>query len=99
MRASWRQRVKKMAADMLDVPKDSILDVPRITLIGGLQVYVENYRGVLEFRDDLLRLALTQGELQVIGKELVVKTIFPTEVVIEGHISGIQYSEPKPKKR
>ncbi|MCX7570823.1 sporulation protein YqfC [Tumebacillus sp. DT12] len=93
MRASWRQRVKKMAADMLDVPKDSILDVPRITLIGGLQLYVENYRGVMEFRDDLLRLALSQGELHVYGKSLVVKSIFPAEVVIEGNISGIKYLE------
>ena len=93
MRASWRQRVKKMAADMLDVPKDSILDVPRITLIGGLQLYVENYRGVMEFRDDLLRLSLTQGELHVYGKQLVVKSIFPAEVVIEGNISGIKYLE------
>jgi sporulation protein YqfC len=91
VRASWRQRVKKMAAEMLDVPKDSILDLPRITLIGGLQVYVENYRGVLEFRDDLLRLQLTQGELQVYGKELMLKTIYPTEVMIEGSISGIKY--------
>lgn len=93
MRASWRQRVKKMATDMLDVPKDSILDVPRITLIGGLQLYVENYRGVMEFRDDLLRLALSQGELHVYGKSLVVKSIFPAEVVIEGNISGIKYLE------
>jgi len=82
-----------MAADMLDVPKDSILDVPRITLIGGLQLYVENYRGVMEFRDDLLRLALSQGELHVYGKSLVVKSIFPAEVVIEGNISGIKYLE------
>lgn len=91
MRASWRQRVKKMAAEMLDVPKDSILDLPRITLIGGLQVFVENYRGVLEFRDDLLRLQLTHGQLQVDGKELMLKTIQPTEVMIEGSISGIKY--------
>jgi sporulation protein YqfC len=91
VRASWRQRVKKLAAEMLDVPKDSILDLPRITLIGGLQVYVENYRGVLEFRDDLLRLQLTQGQLQVYGKELMLKTIQPTEVMIEGSISGIKY--------
>ncbi|WP_227874240.1 sporulation protein YqfC [Tumebacillus algifaecis] len=93
MRTTWRQRVKKLAAEMLDVPKDSLLDLPRITLIGGLQLYVENYRGVKEFRDDLLRLALTQGELQVHGKELTIKAIFPAEVVIEGNISGIQYKE------
>nr|WP_283809153.1 sporulation protein YqfC [Tumebacillus amylolyticus] len=82
-----------MAADMLDVPKDSVLNVPRITLIGGLQLYVENYRGIVEFRDDLLRLALTEGQLHVNGKELVIKQIFPTEVVIEGSISGIKYQD------
>ena len=91
MRPSWRQRIQKLAAEMLDVPKDSILNMPRITLIGGMQLYVENYRGVVEFRDDILRLSLTQGEVHVFGKELVIKAIFPTEVVIEGNISGIKY--------
>jgi len=76
---------------MLEVPKDSLLNMPRITLIGGMTVNVENFRGILEFRDDLLRLSLTQGELNVHGRELVIKTIFPTEVVIEGNIRGIQY--------
>jgi sporulation protein YqfC len=93
MRASWRQRVKKLAAEMLDVPKDTILNMPRITLIGGMQLYVENYRGVMEFKDDILRLSLTQGEVHVFGKELVIKAIFPTEVVIEGNINGIKYVE------
>ncbi|MFD2171097.1 sporulation protein YqfC [Tumebacillus lipolyticus] len=93
MRTTWSQRVKKLAAELLDVPKDSVLDLPRITLIGGMQLYVENYRGVKEFRDDLLRLALSQGELSVHGKELTIKAIFPAEVVIEGSISGIQYKE------
>ncbi|HEU4963158.1 MAG TPA: sporulation protein YqfC [Bacilli bacterium] len=91
MRANWRQRMKKMAAEMLDVPKDSVLDVPRVTLIGGLQLFVENYTGIIEFRGDLLRLALTQGELHVFGQDLVVKQIFPAEVVIEGSINGIKY--------
>jgi sporulation protein YqfC len=83
--------VKKLAADMLEVPKDSVLNVPRITLIGGLQLYVENFQSVIEFRDDLLRLALSKGELHVFGERLVIKTILPTEVVIEGTISGIKY--------
>lgn len=91
MRASWRQHVKKLAAEMLEVPKDSILNVPRITLIGGLQLYVENFQNVIEFRDDLLRLGLTKGELHVFGERLVIKHIFPTEVVIEGTISGVKY--------
>jgi len=85
--------MKKMAADMLEVPKDSLLNVPRITLIGGMHVFVENFQGIVEFRDDRLRLALTQGGLTVHGRELVIKTIQPSEVVIEGNISGIHYHE------
>ncbi|BCJ86223.1 sporulation protein YqfC [Effusibacillus dendaii] len=83
------QRVKTYAANLLEMPKDVIYDVPRITLFGGMQISIENHTGILEFKDTMIRLSHSQGELRVTGRRLTIKHILPSEIVIEGEIRGI----------
>jgi sporulation protein YqfC len=83
----WNQFTTKM----LDLPLDVVQDLPRITLIGNVQLYVENHRGVLHFSSELLRLELTKGKLEVYGNQLVIRAILSEEVFIEGIITDIKY--------
>jgi sporulation protein YqfC len=80
-----------MAVDLLELPKDALLDVPRVTLIGGVQAYVENFQSVVEFSDKQLRLQLTKGQLVIKGTSLEIKRIVGDQVMIEGTIDSIQY--------
>lgn len=84
------RKIRKMTADLLDLPQDVVFDLPRMTMIGDRQLYIENHRGVLHFSQDRLRLALSKGELEVSGADLVIRGIWTEEVFIEGRISGIQ---------
>ncbi|MDQ0339637.1 sporulation protein YqfC [Caldalkalibacillus uzonensis] len=89
------QKLKRWAAGVLDIPQDVILDMPRITMIGPLQMYVENHQGVLLFNHNELRLLLSnKGQLLVRGEKLVIRQILPEEILLEGHIRHVQYLEP-----
>ncbi len=83
------RKLRKWTAALLDLPQDVALDLPRVTMIGGLQVAVENHRGVIHFSPTLLRLAMEQGEMEVAGEELVIRTIGPEEVLVEGRIKSV----------
>jgi sporulation protein YqfC len=83
----WNQ----FTAKMLDLPQDVVQDLPRVTMIGNVQLYVENHRGVLHFSSELLRLELTKGKLEVYGNQLVIRAILSEEVFIEGIIADIKY--------
>jgi sporulation protein YqfC len=83
----WNQ----FTAKMLDLPQDVVQDLPRITLIGNVQLYVENHKGVLHFSSESLMLELTKGKLEVVGKQLVIRAIFTEEVFIEGVIDAVKY--------
>ncbi|MGO4372267.1 sporulation protein YqfC [Paenibacillus sp. MCAF20] len=85
-----KKRFRKLTADLLDMPQDVVYDLPRLTMIGDRQLYIENHRGVVHFSTDRLRLALTKGELEVTGSDLVIRTIWTEEVFIEGQIANIQ---------
>lgn len=88
------QKLKRWTAGILDLPKDVVLDMPRITMIGPLQMYVENHRGVLLFDKHELRLLLSnKGQLLVRGERLVIRQILPEEVLLEGVIKEVHYLE------
>lgn len=91
MPISWSRRIRQTMASFLDLPKDAVLDLPRVVLIGDVQLFVENHKGILEFNDHQLRLALAEGELIIAGKELVVSSIDAREIWLEGKIRTVQY--------
>ncbi|HJV44622.1 MAG TPA: sporulation protein YqfC [Bacillota bacterium] len=93
MRKLWGRHLRKIAAKMLDLPADVTMEMPRITMIGQIHMYIENHRGVLQFSDKELRLLLTKGQLLVRGEKLVIRAILSEEVLIEGKVSGVQFIE------
>ncbi|MEB3100692.1 sporulation protein YqfC [Ferviditalea candida] len=86
-----RRQLSKLTGRFLDLPQDVILDLPRITLIGNMQTYIENHQGVTHFSDELLKLNLSKGRLQIHGKNLVIRAIFSDEVFIEGIVEEVKY--------
>ncbi|HZG75890.1 MAG TPA: sporulation protein YqfC [Paenibacillus sp.] len=88
----WTRKLTKWTTDMLDLPQDVVFDLPRVTMIGNMQLYVENHRGVLHFSETYLKLALTQGSMEIRGKQLSIRAILPEEVFIEGLIDEVKYS-------
>lgn len=89
--AQWRQKIKSWMSHSLELPADVVMDLPRITMIGHLHIYIENHRGVKTFSNQELRLNLEQGELLISGDHFVLKTILPEEILLEGTISDVRY--------
>lgn len=90
------QRVRNWMAEKMDLPQDVMMDLPRITMIGQIHIYIENHRGLLVFTDKELRLLLKQGQLLIKGKSFVIKTILPEEILLEGKIDQVIYITDKP---
>ncbi len=91
MKRRWRERTERIAAEVFEVPKDTLEHVPRITVIGDVQLIAENYLSIIEFAGDLIRISLTKGQIAIRGENLVIKTIVPEQLVVEGVISGIDF--------
>ncbi len=91
MAKKWGQRVRNWMAKKMDLPQDVMMDLPRITMIGQIHIYIENHRGLLTFSDKELRLLLKTGQLLIKGKSFVIKTILPEEILLEGKIEQVIY--------
>jgi sporulation protein YqfC len=96
MAKKWGQRVRNWMAEKMDLPQDVMMDLPRITMIGQIHIYIENHRGLLVFTDTELRLLLKHGQLLIKGKSFVIKTILPEEILLEGKIDQVIYITDNP---
>ncbi|GAS83102.1 sporulation protein YqfC [Paenibacillus sp. PCH8] len=89
------RKLRRWTSEVLDLPQDVLYDMPRLTLIGSKQLYIENHRGVIHFTPDRIVLALSQGQLEIKGTALVIRNILPDEVAVEGtildiHMNGVE---------
>ncbi|MGM7684465.1 sporulation protein YqfC [Cytobacillus sp. Hm23] len=91
MMKKLRHQMRNWLTNKLELPADVTMDLPRITMIGQLHIYIENHRGLLSFADDELRLLLKQGQLLVKGESFVIKMIQPEELLLEGKIEQVTY--------
>lgn len=86
-RKKWRENI----ADFFELPKEVLMNLPRVTLIGNIQLYLENYAGIIEYNQEILRLSIRGGEIVIRGSELVIKNFFSEEIYVEGKIHSIEY--------
>ncbi len=91
MAKKWGHRIKSWMTTQMELPQDVMMDLPRITMIGQIHIYIENHRGLIAFSDKEVRLLLKHGQLLVKGKAFVIKTILPEEILLEGKIDQVVF--------
>lgn len=89
MRSARYREMVKGASRILDLPEEVVLNLPKITVIAGIQVIIENHRGILEYKPTCLRIRVRNGEIRLEGKSLSIGHINDTEVVVDGTITSI----------
>jgi sporulation protein YqfC len=88
-----RQRLQKKLANLLEIPDDIVLDLPRITLLGNMQMLVENHKGIIEYTNKNVRIRLKRGELVLVGVGLLLGNLQAEELIVEGEITELRFVE------
>lgn len=88
-----KKNLKSRLTDAAGMPKDVILGVPIINIIGQNEACIENYRGILEYTDKLIRIQTKLGKIHVTGRGLHIEHYNNDEMKITGHITIIEFHE------
>ncbi|HHV15900.1 MAG TPA: sporulation protein YqfC [Gelria sp.] len=88
-----KDTIRQAVAEFLDIPKDLVLDLPKVTLVGRNELYIENHRGVIEYNLNRLRINLIRGYLEIEGNDLEIKALMADEMKITGEVSVIKYMD------
>lgn len=85
------QRLREILVHYFSLPSDVVMELPRITMLGDLHVYVENHKGIAIFKNDLLRLNTPNGFIQINGSSFKIKMMLPEELLLEGKIEHVTF--------
>lgn len=83
------ENFKERFAEIAELPKDVVMDAPRVTIIGNIQINIENHRGLIEYGSDMVRVNTSIGIYKITGHNLVIKSIAMEEIAITGQIDNV----------
>lgn len=83
--------IKNKITAMLDLPKEIVFNLPIITMIGSEDINISNYKGIIEYNSELIRISAGQGVIRLEGARLVLKQITSDGVAISGRIKKIEF--------
>lgn len=84
--------MKERIVRALELPEDVVYDLPKITLIGDIQFYLENHRGIISYSPESVRIAVSIGEVEISGENLTIRNISRDELYLAGRIYAVRYS-------
>lgn len=86
-----KRKVKRQFSEFLELPGDVMLDLPKIILVGNIQLFIENHRGIIEYTPELVRVSVGEGIVEVTGAGLMLRNILPDELCVEGTIKSLSF--------
>lgn len=85
------ENLKKKISTITELPKEIILNLPLVSMIGNEEITIENYKGIIEYTEEKVRISTPSGILKVEGKNLCLKQITSESISITGRIVKFQY--------
>ncbi len=85
-----RKKVKQGLIEILELPADVSLDLPRVVIHGHLGVLIQNHRGIMQCSRGAIVMGVGKGQITILGKDLEVEEISKEDVVIRGLIGSVQ---------
>ena len=79
-----REQIKEKMVSAMDLPKDVIQNASVITILGRNELCIENYRGIIEYTDTLIRVQTRAGQIRIQGKRLRIQYYTNAETKVTG---------------
>mgnify|MGYP001025182291 FL=1 len=82
---------RERMAESLKLPKDSVLGASIVTITGKRDVFVENYKGIIEYTDCRIILQGKNCKIEICGKRLNILYYTNEDMKISGCIAAVRF--------
>lgn len=86
-----RETLLEQLAGQVSLPADMVAGVPVVTLTGRNEIIIENYKGILEYTDSVIRIQAKLFCICIEGKRLEIAYFTNEEMKITGVIHSLFY--------
>ena len=86
-----RKSIPSRLDRILSMPDEISSNRPKITIVGFEQVFIENYKGILEYQDYFVRLNTYIGIININGFNLKLEEMTNDDLIVTGRIEGMDF--------
>lgn len=83
-----KKKIRQKIEEAMEIPKELLKGYSRVTIIGAEDIWIENYKGILEYSEEIIRLS---NDICVYGQNLKIEEITAEDVLIVGKIKNIEF--------
>lgn len=84
---------KEEIIDALGLPKESLFNLPKITIIGDIEILIENHKGLLKFNNNEILINSKLGIITIKGSNLNILYISDDTIGVKGEFEAVYYKE------
>ncbi len=81
----------RRVVEALELPKDLCLGALSIKLIGQYEAYIENYRCIIEYGNEVIKLQGKDSRVKISGKNLKISYFTKDDMRIKGVICDLSF--------
>lgn len=86
---------KRTLADRISeynkVPKETVMDLAKLSFAENRELYIENHRGILEYTTELIRIKTKFSVIRITGADFCVSYINKYDILVEGVFHSIVF--------
>ncbi len=86
-----KKNLKKELSAAFEMPEEIVLDLPLISLRGFEEAVIENYKGIIEYSTEKIRVNTSVGILRLTGENMFIKCLDADNIVITGKIKSAEF--------
>ena len=84
------QKMLQQASERLDMPGQIMAGLPKVELTGFSKISVEQHKGILEYTEDAVTVAVSTGKIRITGKGLSIRLMNSVFLVVGGRLSNVE---------
>ncbi len=91
--ATPKKKLKEKFTEILELPKEIVLNMPKLMMLGNGDLIVENYKGIMEYEEGIVHINTTAGIILVKGIDIYIKEITSESIMIYGNILSLEFQK------
>jgi sporulation protein YqfC len=84
-------KTRETIAEKLDLPRDVVLNLPKITIVGESEITVENHKGVILFEENEIKVNSSVGLITITGRGFEIIFMGGSTLTLSGKFKNVSY--------
>jgi len=84
-------RTKETIAEKLDLPRDVVLNIPKIVITGDNEIIIENHKGVILFDEKEIKINSNVGVIDIYGSGFEILFMGGSTLTVRGKFKSVVY--------